>query len=70
MLMLRRSLIVWSALLTITVAASASLLATGCKSAKKGPAERAGARIDRAADRTGDAIENTGRKINEALPGD
>jgi hypothetical protein len=47
----------------------------------RGPAERAGAKVDRAADKTGDvvergahktgeAIEDTGRKVNRALPGD
>ncbi len=36
----------------------------------QGPAEHAGDHIDRAADKTGDVIEDTGRKINRALPGD
>jgi hypothetical protein len=35
-----------------------------------GPATRAGQHVDHAADRAGDAIENTGRTINRALPGD
>jgi hypothetical protein len=35
-----------------------------------GPATRAGHHIDHAADRAGDAIEDTGRTINRALPGD
>jgi hypothetical protein len=36
----------------------------------RGPAERAGAKVDRAADKTGDAIEDAGKKVNRALPGD
>lgn len=36
----------------------------------EGPAEHAGRHIDNAADKTGDAIENAGRKVNRALPGD
>ena len=36
----------------------------------RGPAERAGAKVDRAADKTGDVIEDAGRKVNRALPGD
>ena len=36
----------------------------------RGPAERAGAKVDRAADKTGDAVEDAGRKVNRALPGD
>lgn len=36
----------------------------------RGPAERAGASVDRAADKTGDAIEHAGKKVNQALPGD
>jgi len=47
----------------------------------RGPAERAGAKVDRAADKTGDviedaghktghAVERTGEKINHSLPGD
>lgn len=35
-----------------------------------GPATHAGQHIDHAADRAGDAIENTGRAVNRALPGD
>ena len=35
-----------------------------------GPVEHAGHHVDHAADRAGDAIENTGRAINRALPGD
>ena len=49
---------------------AASVATTACNHHHRGPAERAGAKIDHAADRTGDAIENTGRKINRALPGD
>jgi hypothetical protein len=69
MITMQKQFVAWYALATIAVAASVSLIATGCKSERKGPAERAGAQIDRAADRTGDAIEDAGEKINKALPG-
>jgi hypothetical protein len=36
----------------------------------EGPATHAGRHIDHAADRAGDAIEDAGRKVNRALPGD
>jgi len=67
--MMQKRLVVWCVLVTVAVAASVSLTLTGCRK-KQGPAERAGAEIDRAADRAGDAVEDTGRKINRALPGD
>jgi hypothetical protein len=35
-----------------------------------GPAEHAGHHIDHAADRAGDVVEDAGRKVNRALPGD
>ncbi len=69
MIMMQKQFVAWYTLVAIAVAASAPLIATGCKS-EEGPAERAGAQIDRAADRTGDAIEDAGKKINKALPGD
>jgi hypothetical protein len=49
---------------------AASTITTACHKHREGPAERAGAKIDHAADRTGDAIEDAGRKVNRALPGD
>jgi len=67
--MMQKQLVVWCVLATIAVSASVSLALTGCRK-EQGPAERAGAKIDRAADRAGDAVEDTGRKINKALPGD
>jgi hypothetical protein len=36
----------------------------------EGPAQAAGRKIDHAADKTGDVIEDAGRKVNRALPGD
>jgi hypothetical protein len=65
-MLMQKPFVVWYALAMIAVA-GAPLIATGCKS-EKGPAERAGAQIDRAADRTGDAIEDAGKKVNKALP--
>jgi hypothetical protein len=35
-----------------------------------GPVERAGSHVDHAADRAGDVVEDAGRKVNRALPGD
>jgi len=68
MIMMQKQFVAWYTLATIAAAASAPLVATGCRN-EKGPAERAGAQIDRAADRTGDAIEDAGKKINKELPG-
>jgi len=36
----------------------------------EGPAQHAGRHVDHAADKAGDAIEDAGRKVNRALPGD
>ena len=36
----------------------------------EGPGQHAGRHVDHAADRAGDAIEDAGRKVNRALPGD
>ena len=36
----------------------------------EGPAEHAGRHIDRGLDKAGDAVEDAGRKVNRALPGD
>lgn len=55
----------------VVMLAMVSFGATACHHHdRRGPAERAGAKVDRAADKTGDAIEHTGKKINHALPGD
>ena len=58
-----------------------ALATIACHHDHRGPAERAGAKVDRAADKTGDviedagrktghAVEKTGEKVNRALPGD
>jgi hypothetical protein len=36
----------------------------------EGPAEHAGRKIDHGLDKAGDAVEDAGRKVNRALPGD
>lgn len=36
----------------------------------EGPAQAAGRKIDHGLDKTGDAVEDAGRKVNRALPGD
>lgn len=36
----------------------------------EGPAQHAGRHIDHAADKAGDVVEDAGRKVNRALPGD
>ena len=59
-----------SALLTLLLLSGAVLATAGCaEHHREGPAERAGKKVDRAADKAGDAAEDTGRKINRALPG-
>ncbi|MEO6025980.1 MAG: hypothetical protein ABIR79_03835 [Candidatus Binatia bacterium] len=57
---------------TAAVLASAFMTATACHHHRhnEGPAQHAGRHIDHAADRTGDVIEDAGRKVNRALPGD
>jgi hypothetical protein len=51
--------------------AAAALCTTACHHHRhEGPAQHAGREIDHAADKTGDVIEETGHKINRALPGD
>lgn len=59
--------------LTAAVLAAAFMTVTACSHHRhhnEGPAQHAGRHIDHAADRTGDAIEDAGRKVNRALPGD
>lgn len=43
---------------------SCALVTTGCP--KKGPAERAGEKIDRSVDKAGDSLERAGDKIEDA----
>ena len=59
-----------SALLTALLISGAGLSAAACTHHHEGPAERAGKKVDRAADKAGDAAEDAGKKINRALPGD
>jgi hypothetical protein len=60
-----------STTLAVVALVGVSLTAAACHHHHhRGPAERAGAKIDHAADRAGDHIEDAGRKINRALPGD
>lgn len=59
-------------LLTVTVLATAAIGLTACHHhhRNEGPTEHAGRHVDHAADKAGDAIEDAGRKVNRALPGD
>ena len=45
--------------------AATALGATACE--QKGPAERAGEKIDKAAETTGDAIKDAGDKVKDAV---
>jgi hypothetical protein len=55
----------------VLLMSAVTLTAGACSNDRhRGPAERAGAKVDRAADKTGDAVEDAGRKVNRALPGD
>lgn len=57
-----------------TIFATAALSVAACHhpghSRYEGPGEHVGKNLDHAADRTGDAVEGAGRKVNRALPGD
>ncbi len=58
---------------TAALIASGFMTLTACHHhhhRNEGPAQHAGRHIDHAADKTGDAIEDAGRKVNRALPGD
>jgi hypothetical protein len=56
-----------AALLALTT----TLTSTAChRHRHEGPAQAAGRTIDRGLDKTGDAVEDAGRKVNRALPGD
>ena len=58
-------------LLAAAVLASAAVGVSACHNHRhEGPAEHAGRKIDHAADKAGDAIEDAGHKVNRALPGD
>ena len=58
------------AALSALVLGSAALGNLACNPHHEGPAERAGKKIDRAADKAGAAAEHAGKEINHALPGD
>jgi len=47
-----------------TLLLACALVTTGCP--KKGPAERAGEKIDRGIDKAGDSLERAGDKIEDA----
>lgn len=47
-----------------TILLASALLTTGCP--KKGPAERAGEKIDKGVEKAGDAVEKAGDKIENA----
>jgi hypothetical protein len=58
---------------TALIIATTGLTAAACHHhyyRNEGPAQHAGRHIDHAADKAGDVIEDTGRKVNRALPGD
>jgi hypothetical protein len=58
-------------LLAASALATAGLTVAACHHHHhEGPAEHAGRKIDHAADKAGDKIEDAGRKVNRALPGD
>lgn len=58
-------------LLAAAVLTSATVGVTACHHHRhEGPAEHAGRHIDNGLDKAGDAVENAGRKVNRALPGD
>ncbi len=62
-----------SLLLALSVVAGAASFGTGCR--QKGPAERAGEKVDRTMDEVEDAVdpkgpaEKAGRKIDRAVDG-
>lgn len=57
--------------LAVALLALTSFTSTACHQHRnEGPAQAAGRTIDHGLDKTGDAVENAGRKVNRALPGD
>ncbi|HYL90879.1 MAG TPA: hypothetical protein VEU32_19175 [Burkholderiales bacterium] len=50
---------------TIFLAACVALALAACEG--KGPAEKAGAAVDRAVDKTGQAIEKAGENVRDAV---
>lgn len=54
----------------ISTALFASVMILTLSSCEKGPAEKAGASIDDAAERAGDQIEKVGDKIQDSVDGD
>ena len=65
-----RQLICRTLAAAILTAAGFTIVACHHHYRNEGPATHAGRHIDRAADKTGDVIEDAGRKVNRALPGD
>ena len=57
--------------LAVALLALTGFTSTACDHHRhEGPAQAAGRKIDRGLDKTGDAIEDAGHKVNRALPGD
>ena len=57
--------------LAMAMLAVAPLVAAACNDHRhEGPAQHVGRKIDHGLDKAGDAVEDTGRKVNRALPGD
>lgn len=54
----------------IAAAIVLSLAIAGLAACEKGPAERAGANIDKAAEKVGDKLEDAGDKIKDAVKKD
>lgn len=52
-------------MLMLAMAATLALGAAGCEE-QKGPAERAGEKIDNAVDSAGEAVEDAGDKVKDA----
>ena len=50
---------------TITLAVCVALSLAACE--QKGPAEKAGAAVDRAVDKTGRAVEKAGENVRDAV---
>ena len=57
--------------LAVALIAFTGFTSTACHHRRnEGPAQAAGRKIDHGLDKTGDAVEDAGRKFNRALPGD
>lgn len=58
-------------MLTVALAlVAASAVACHSHYRHEGPAQHAGREVDHALDKTGDAVEHAGHKVNQALPHD